>query len=164
MVVLVIGIAASAITPAAMESIEGARLRSATRDVVSLNRYARGRAILEGRPVAILYDVEGPGVELVQLPAQELEFGPFLDTPPPRAGEDPGLLGEIRPLSRRTLPRGVVVSATTGTGRVADTWYAVYYANGMCDPHSVTLRDNRGDTQRIRINGMTGDITLGTRR
>ncbi|MCC5846079.1 MAG: prepilin-type N-terminal cleavage/methylation domain-containing protein [Verrucomicrobia bacterium] len=165
LVVLVIAIVAGAFMPIALDSIEGVRLRSATRDVVSLNRYARARAILDRRPVAVLYDREGGVVELLLLPVQELALGPFLDSPAARLQEDPDFgSDQIERLRRRQLSTHVVVEEVRGAEAVSDTWFVVYTPSGMTDPHTVILRDNRNDRMRIRVNGMTGDITLGDGR
>lgn len=165
LVVLVIAIVAGAFMPIALDSIEGVRLRSATRDVVSLNRYARARAILDRRPVAVLYDREGGVVELLQLPVQELALGPFLDSPAARLQEDPDFgSDQIERIRRRQLSAHVVVEAVRGAEEVDGTWFVVYAPSGMTDPHTVILRDNRNDRMRIRVNGMTGDITLGDGR
>ncbi|MCC5847068.1 MAG: prepilin-type N-terminal cleavage/methylation domain-containing protein [Verrucomicrobia bacterium] len=164
LVILVIGIVVGAILPMAMDSVEGARLRAATREVVALNKYARSRAMLDRRPVAILYDRDLGVVELIQLPPLEMEMSAFLDTPSGRLLDDPDPHAEgTTTIRRRELPNFITVHAVDGLERVDQTWYAVYQSNGMTDPHSVTLRDNRGDTTRLKINGITGDVTLGTR-
>lgn len=164
LVVLVIGIAASAIMPAALDSVEGIRLRSATREVIGLNKYARARAILDRKPVGVLYDQERGVVQLVQLPAPQMALGPFLDTPAARL-QDPGQPftdngGPVTSLRRKKLADYVVVDKVEDAAEVDDTYYAVYYPSGMCDAHTVVLRDNRGDTARIKVWGMTGDIEL----
>ena len=164
LVILVIGIVVGAILPMALDSVEGARLRAATREVIALNKYARNRAMLDRRQVAILYDRDQGLVELIQLPPQEMEMGAFLDTPSARMLEDADPRAEgITTIRRRQLPDFITVHTVTGLEQVDQTWYAVYQSNGMTDPHSVTLRDNRGDTTRLKINGITGDVTLGTR-
>jgi hypothetical protein len=164
LVVLVIGIAAGAIMPAALDSVEGIRLRSATREVISLNKYARSRAVLDRKPVALLYDRGRGRVELAQLPAQDTALGPFLDTPAARMFEPDEFTGTgaggVKSLVRKKLASFVVVESVEGLEEVDDTFYAIYYPSGMCDAHTITLRDNRGDTARIRVNGMTGDIKL----
>ncbi len=168
LVVLVIGISASAILPAALDSVEGIRLRSATREVISMNKYARSRAVLDRKPVALLYDRGRGMVELAQLPAQDTALGPFLDTPAARMFEPDEFTGDtaaggVKSLVRKKLASFVVVASVDGLEEVDDTFYAIYYPSGMCDAHSITLRDNRGDTARIRVNGMTGDIKLEMR-
>lgn len=165
LVVLVIGILAGAFLPPAIESIEGVRLRAATRDVISLTRYARARAVLDQRPVALLYDRDGGVVELLQLPPQDLPFSLLMDAPPARLLDAPGLGGEgIRSLRRRQLSAFVTVQEVRGAELEGDTWFVVFQPSGMTDPHTVVLRDNRGDLMRIVVNGMTGDIRLGEQR
>lgn len=165
LVVLVIGIIAGAFLPVAMDSVEGVRLRAATRDVISLNRYARARAILDQRPVAVLYDRGRGLMELLQLPPQDIPLGMMLDTPAARLLEDPDLSTEgIQSLRRRQLASFVTVREVNGAERQDDTWFVIYTPAGMTDPHSIVLEDNRGDRMRINVNGMTGDITLGGAR
>ncbi len=163
--VLVIGIVSGAFLPAAIDSVEGVRLRAATRDVISLNRYARARAILDQRPVAVLYDREGGRLELVQLPPQDIPLSLMLDTPAARLLDEPDLEAEgIKSLRRRQLASFVTVQEVEGAETEGDTWYVIYTPSGMTDPHSIVLQDNRGDRMRISVNGMTGDITLGEAR
>jgi len=165
LVVLVIGIIAGAFLPVAMDSVEGVRLRAATRDVIALNRYARARAILDQRPVAVLYDRGGGLLELLQLPPQDIPLGLMLDTPAARLLDDADLEAEgVRSLRRRQLASFVSVREVSGAEQQDDTWFVIYTPAGMTDPHSIVLEDNRGDRLRISVNGMTGDITLGEGR
>jgi prepilin-type N-terminal cleavage/methylation domain-containing protein len=164
LVVLVIGIASAAFLPTALDSVEGIRLRSAVREVISLNKYARARAVLDHKPVALLYDKGRGRVELAQLPAQDTDVGSFLDTPTSRLGDEDlnfdASAGGVKSLARKKLSDYVVVDSVEGLEEVDDTWYAIYYPSGMCDAHTITLRDNRGDKASIRVSGMTGDIKL----
>ena len=168
LVVVIIGISASALLPLALDSVEGARLRSATREVIALNKYARSRAILDRKPVGVLYDQEQGLMQLVQLPSPQASLGPFLDTPPARL-EDPTDLtpsdvSGITTLRRKKLADYVVVEEVEDVEEEDGTFFAIYYASGMCDAHTVVLRDNRGDTARIKVNGLTGDVKLEDRR
>ena len=171
LVVLIIGIGTAAIVPMAMDSLEGARLREATRTVVSLNKYARAKAVLLRKPVGILYDIERSTVELIVLPPQGQDLGPFLDSPRLRMDPEMGDLededslaeqrGGIESLSVKKIGDYVVVQEVKHAEVVDGTAYALYYPSGMCDGHTVTLRDNRDDTEVIRIESMTGDIKVG---
>lgn len=164
LVVLVIGIAAGAVIPLAMEAVDGVRLRSAVREVVAINRYARARALLDKRPVAVLYDREGRQVELVQLPSRaEVSAEGFIDLPPMRMEENEQPADAVASLRKKKLAAFVTVDSVEGLPEESGTWYAVYTPGGLCDPHRIVLRDNRGDTMSIHVNGFTGDISVGER-
>ena len=120
--------------------------------------------MLDHRPVAILYDRDSGRVELVQLPPLDLTASAFLDIPPPRMDDDPDVQADgITPLRSRQLSAFVTIAETTGLEEVDGTWFAVYHASGMTDPHSVLVRDNRGVTTRLHVNGITGDLHLTNR-
>ncbi len=166
LVILVIGIVAGAVVPLAIDAVEGVRLRAATRELVALHLYARNRALLDKRPVAILYDVQGREIELLQLPAvAEVSSEGFLDLPPPRAESSLPLPadGEISSLRRKTLASFVTLAEVVGLPLEQGTWYAIYTPGGLCPPHSATLRDNHGGTMTVHIQGLTGDIRVEDR-
>jgi prepilin-type N-terminal cleavage/methylation domain-containing protein len=162
LVVLVIAIAVGAVVPLTIEAIEGVRLRSAIREVIAINRYARARALLDKRPVAVLYDREGGVVELVQLPSRaEVAAEGFVDLPPLRLEESGRPSDAVESIRKRKLASFVTVDSIEGLPEESGTWYAVYTPGGLCDPHRIVLRDNRGDTMTLRVNGFTGDISVG---
>lgn len=164
LVILVIGIAAGAVIPMAIEAVEGVRLRAAVREVVAINRYARARALLDKRPVAVLYDREGREVELVQLPTRaEVAAEGFVDLPPMRMEDGESPADAVASLRKKKLTALVSVESIEGLPEEFGTWYAVYTPGGLCDPHRIVLRDSSGDTMSIRVNGFTGDISVGGR-
>ena len=168
LVVLVIAVVATAFVPMAVESIEGARLRSALRDTIALNRYARSKAILEQAPMAVLYHADTGRLQLIQLPPRR---EPAMETlvsavPPGLNREDrslPAAEEDLTVLKTRQLPRGVRIVEAEGAQREADTWFVLYLPSGMTDPHSVVLEDNRGDRSSLHVNGITGELRLASR-
>ena len=72
-VVALIALAATVVVVSVGSGLEGARVRSASKDLVAALRYTRGQAIVQRTPQALLLDVEGrayqaPGRERRELP------------------------------------------------------------------------------------------------
>jgi len=164
LVVLVVAVVAGAFVPMAIESVEGARMRSALRDTVAVNKYARARAVLDRAPTAVLYHADVGELQLVRLPARRAFTATDLtETPPPRLGGEPEIgstSASLELIRTRSLPNGMRILDVEGAAREEDTFFVVYTPSGMTDPHTVRLEDNRGDRSSVIVNGITGDIRL----
>jgi prepilin-type N-terminal cleavage/methylation domain-containing protein len=161
LVVLVIGIAAAAFFPAALNTVDNARTRSALRETISINRYARSLAILERRPMAMLYLKDGGELQLVSLPPhQTLQPDDFLQGSASsfQSTDLRESMQAITPVRSKTLPDFIRIRNVEGAQREADMFYVIYDANGTTDAHVVELVDLRGGSHRIRVNGITGEI------
>lgn len=157
LVIMVIGIAAAAFLPVALNTAENARTRSALREIIALNRYARSRAILDRTPMAVVYSTETDRLQLLSLPAQrDVEAETFFDTPRPVA-ESPG---EVTLIRIRPLPPFVRIRSVDGAGQEADGYFVVYQENGSCESHVVEVSTPDGGLEHIRVNGITGEISL----
>lgn len=159
LVVMVIGIAAAAFLPFAVNSVENARTRSAIREVISINRYARTRAILDRRPTSVVYDTERDTLTLLSLPIRrepeaETLFGAVATS---ETSSSPETTEVIR---SRTLPKFVQVRNVEGAESEQDGYFIIYTENGTTDNHTIELQDPQGNIERIQINGLTGEITL----
>jgi prepilin-type N-terminal cleavage/methylation domain-containing protein len=159
LVVMVIGIAAAAFLPFAVNSVEAARTRSALREVISINRYARSRAILDKRPTSVVYNTEQNTLTLLSLPVRrepesETFFGAVVDS---EATASPESTEVIR---SKSLPKFVQVRNVEGAEKEQDGYFVIYMENGSTDTHSVELQDPQGTIERIQINGLTGEISL----
>ncbi len=162
LVILVIGIAAAAFFPAALNTADNARTRSALRETIALNRYARSRAMLDQRPVAVIYMTEDHSLHALSLPpnrdllAEEFIGGPTSSIQLPDE-EETGTSGSI-PIRSKTLPDYVRIREVKGARREVDSFFVIYETNGTTDSHEVELVDPQGNSHRIRVNGLTGEI------
>lgn len=159
LVVMVIGIAAAAFLPFAVNSVENARTRSAIREVISINRYARTRAILDRRPTSVVYDTERDTLTLLSLPIRrepeaETLFGAVATSETSSAPETTEVIRS------RRLPKFVQVRNVEGAESEQDGYFIIYTENGTTDNHTIELQDPQGNIERIQINGLTGEITL----
>ncbi len=72
-VIVLLGIATAAVTFSFSKSLQGAKVRAASRDLVAALRYTRGQAIVKGRQEVLSLDLDAnayraPGKPTVQLP------------------------------------------------------------------------------------------------
>jgi type II secretory pathway pseudopilin PulG len=164
MVVLVIGIASAVMVPEMMRAVDGSHLRDALQNVISINRYARSRAILDRRPYAILYHKDTLEVQLVALPARAAM--PSVDQwmePPPRTSDREGWERPdtgIEPVRMVSLHETLQLADVEGAQREEDTWFVLYTDSGMTDPHTVELVNVDGDSTFVRVSGITGEIRI----
>lgn len=164
LVILVIGIAAAAFFPAALKTVDNARTRSALRETIALNRYARSRAQLDQRPVAVVYVTEDHSLHALSLPPNHrLHADEFPGAPvsgPGVGNEDAVGAADVTPIRSKTLPDYMRIRDVKGARREADSFFVVYEVNGTTDSHEVELVDPQGHSHRIRINGLTGEINF----
>lgn len=173
MVVLIVGMAAAIALPNIGNSMKGAKLRTAARDVVALNRYARKSAIMHQRYMVLLYDARNQKLELVPL-----ESGGFQGAgPDPFASvqgmEDPLQYADASEggefsvvaskMKTRRLPDGVRLEDFSFDGEeqmAEDVYWVLYYPNGMCDGHAFALEDARRFRVEFDIQALTGEILV----
>ena len=164
-VVMVVGIAAALVIPESIKAINGSRLRSGLEQITSLNRYARSKALLDTTPMAVLYHGDTRQVQLLQLPPrQELNTGLDSLTPPPRLEEewDPQETStdELKELRAIQLPDGISIENVKGAEQEDGTWFILYTAGGMTDPHTVEVHDDEGRPTYIAVEGLTGEVRI----
>ena len=157
LVVLVIGIASAAFLPVAMKNVENARTRSAMREIIALNRYARARAILDRKPTAVVYSTEQDKLQLLSLPAQRDTQGETLFGVVAESDEASSTVEVIR---SRSLPNYVHISEVTGAEKEEDGYFVIYDESGITFSHHVIVSAPDGQKRGIRINGLTGEINL----
>src|SRR5690606_4349073 len=115
-----------------------ARTRSVLRQVISLNRYARSRAILDKTSMAVDYDVEAGTVTLRALGR-------------PPAGTVDGTEGEV--VTERTLPHTMRLGKVEGAEAYDGRFRVRIPPEGVSVAHEVEIVDPRGSSRRIRFNG-----------
>ncbi len=164
-VVLIVGIASALVIPESIKAVNGSRLRSSLEQMISLNRFARSKALLETSPMAVLYHGDIHQVQLLQLPPRQA-LSPGLEglTPPPRFGEawDPedSSAEELKELRAFQLPDGISIHEVKGAQREDQTWFILYTAGGMTDPHTVEVHDQDGRSTFLSVEGLTGEVRI----
>lgn len=165
LVILIVVMASSIAVPSFVNSIKGARLRTSSRSVVMLNKYARNMAVLKQKPVVIRYDFERGRLELATLEGRIYSGqirslidsgGLFGEVGEATAGEAKTQAAELI----RKLEQGVVLDEFEGPDdqEYETGAWVTYYPNGMCDAHSLLLRDERELEVKIDIESITGEI------
>jgi len=175
LVVTIIGIASAVAIPSFVSSFSGAKLRSATRTVAMVSRFARSTAVLQQKDVALIFYPDRNELEMVSLRdgAGVSERERFLDARADRAVA--GLLNEDEefqpdaPLPAieselvRTLPPGIHILDVEVNGRVVeieDSYLVNFYRNGMSDPFSLRISDESDRLARVIIDPLSGKVTV----
>lgn len=157
LVVMVVAIGAAAFLPVGLTSVEQARTRSALRQMIALNQYARTRAILDRKPVALVY--KSDQVQLLSLPAQrdmeaETMFGVANEL------DDRAEGNSVTVLETRTLPPFVKIREVDGAEQEEDGYFVIFNENGTSVSQRIDVQDPKGDSTYIRVNGITGEIGI----
>ena len=137
MVAAIIAIVTSLAIPSLVRSLRGNRLRTATRDVVMLGRYARSMALLDQRERELVFDVDG-GAMVVR----------YAD-------------GGSNEMSR-TLDRVHFAAVEVGADREPGSkpsHVVRYRTNGRCDPYVVTLEDEAQVSSVVEVDRLSEATT-----
>ncbi len=169
LVTVIIGIVAAIATPAFVKSLQGQRLRQATRTVMACGRYAHTMAVSRQRPMDLVFMIGGPNVSVQEGPplkaavaqvytrdqlsatTNTLDFGTLFSNNPPDtvAGPTPSPRG----LSRRL--DGILVKRVEmqGGASVEEPGPVTirYKTNGTCTPYDVVLVDDDGHESVIKV-------------
>jgi prepilin-type N-terminal cleavage/methylation domain-containing protein len=179
LVVVIVGIAAAVVLPQMAGSIQGVKLRTASRSVAMMSRYARNAAVLHQTDNALIFYPERREVELVSIggDANQADQDRFLDSRNQRAVDsllqeaaptddfpgEPAPLPQIVSEMVRPLPDGVEILNVEVNGEVFDiegAYLVNFYANGMTDPFAVHLIDKQDRKARIHLDHISGKVTV----
>ena len=163
-------LATAVAVPSFVKSMKGAKLRTSARTVATVNKYARGMSVLKQKQMALLFDSEQARLELVSIVDKTAgnNMEKFLD-----GHRDSGLLqrsgeeGEeqgpnpygVESETIKKLAEGVQIIHLKSDAEIPEVdgiYYVNYYPNGMCDPFTIELTDDRGKTVTVEVNGATG--------
>ena len=159
LVVLVVGITVAAFLPVALNTADQARTRSFLRQLISLNRYARSRALLDRSRMVVVYDPGEGWVRLMKAPTHHAALSdPALDAP---AGTGGDVEGDTRLLMERSVPETLRIRSVEGAVEEEGRFLVLIDAEGVAASHGVEVVDPRGELRRIRFNGFTGEVDLG---
>jgi len=153
---MIVMVAAAVAVPVFRGSFQGLALRSTARDIIMAGRYARARAALRSRQVAVVFYLDQNRFEVVELAPEETTVdvadmvhdfeGAGLWGYSPQEKLKETLSYQVKPLFARAPAAGVklVRVATENLSRSYEgVVWVYYYPNGMCDPYTVELTDRR---------------------
>jgi hypothetical protein len=69
----------------------------------------------------------------------------------------------IEPVRTATLHPTLQLRNVKGGQREEDTWFVIYTDSGMTDPHTVEIVSPRGNSTFLRVNGITGEVSIRER-
>lgn len=190
LVVVVIALLLAAVAlPNFSKSLEGTRLRSSARDVVTAHKYARNMAVLKQSRTAVLFDRENRVIEVVAVPSREsfANRTGFLDDRSKRADEEEPLAApakdpfgeedeegagaeepaDISTIDSRPLGRGVNIVGFTSDADVREqngVFWVNYYPSGMSDGFEVRLADEKDRTITITSDRISGGVEVSRER
>lgn len=177
LVVVIVGIASAVALPRFANSFKGAKLRSASRSVAMMSRYARSTAVLQQKDVALIFYPDRNEIELVTITRQtdSAERDRFLDSRDSRAmerllnSEEPA---EIDPMQQaptitselvRALPEGIAILNVEIGGEllpVEGSYLVNFFSNGMSDSFTVNLLDDTDRSSRIQMDPLSGSVHI----
>ena len=173
LVLVIMGIATGLAIPSFVRSYQSAKLRTSARTVVMASRYARSVAVLQQLQAALLYDMEKHTIEVVviNMEASAEDRSGFLDArkEPKDArvtddqAEETGPSASVASRLRKAMAEDVRIISVEREeeGREMDNIFWVnYYPNGMCDQHTVRLRDKHNKTVRIEVDPMSAKAAV----
>ena len=153
LVVLVVGFTVAAFLPVALNTADQARTRSFLRQVISLNQYARSRAILDRTPMSVVYN---PAEGWVRLNKAAVRNRPPLDLESDLGAE--GLDdSEESTVFQRLVPDTLRLRGVEGAREDGDHFVISIDEDGVGTTHTVEVVDPRGEIRSIRFNGFTGE-------
>ncbi|RKX31209.1 MAG: hypothetical protein DRP22_04080 [Verrucomicrobia bacterium] len=169
LVVMIIMIAAAVAVPVFRGSFHGLALRSTVRDLIMAGRYARARAALQSKQVALIFYLERGRFEVAELTPEEKDVdvagivhdfeGADLWGGSPEEELKARISYKVTPLISRAASAGVRILRVS-TDKVSQEYegsaWVYYYPNGMCDGYTVELADKRGRRAVITVSPYSG--------
>ncbi len=174
-VVAITLIAAGIALPSFVRSMQGQRLRTSARAIVTSHKFARNMAVLRQQPMAMLIDRLNGEIEVVQLESARSmntrdmvldarREGPSIETSASNKkskSDEEGASPSITPVESRPLDPTVKVVDFRSDGDAAqrdNVFWVNYYPSGMSDGFTLLLRDERGHEVRIEADAISGGV------
>lgn len=184
-ILVVVGISlliAAISLPSFVKSMQGSRLRTSGRAVVTSHKYARNMAVLRQSQMALIFDRQNRVIEVVSVPSRDSlsERGGFLEARAKgieneapmetyqQAGDGEEEAGEVAPAQMtleesRPLAKGVEISDFSTEAKDAEStgvYWVNYYPSGMSDGFEVRLLDDRNKSVTIKSDKLSGGIEV----
>ena len=173
LVLAIIGVLAAITIPTFVRSMRGNRLRAAARTVAMAGRYARSMAVLNQNAMAVRFDLDAGQISIGPLAQQrpppgpeageEAAWGGFSAYEPSgvQTNVDAGTNGVSALGSthiERRLDRVVIESVEiedSGDRFTEGRCTVRYFTNGRCQPYTVTVTDEQGDSTIINVDALS---------
>ena len=133
LVVVIIGIAIGVTMPSMVSSIQGQRLKSAARTMVTVARYARSMAVLKQTDLTLSFNLATGQIDLTSTNVTLPRFTRMIE--------------------------GVNVASVKVEGRddATEGFCAVNFKrNGLCQPFTVKIIDRRGNYVVVKVDALAG--------
>ena len=178
LVVIIVAMVAGIASVQFAHSMKGARLRASARGIIAMNKYARSMSVLSQQHMVLLYDSNVGKMELVTLShASDARRGDRFarfgggtgDPAESRYDEDGeltenGMSVEEADKKMRRMEKGIrITDFEVDIEDLYETdgvFWVNYYPNGMCDAHSFSLEDPRGHRVDIKVESITGELSV----
>lgn len=177
LVVAIVGIASAIVIPRFVNSLKGAKIKTAARTISMSCRYARGTAVLHQQQMALVFYPDDGEIELVSVGQQsgQTDREAFLDgrdsrivaglvhDPEDETGEDVPPELQIQSHMKRELPEGVQILTITADGEIMDIdrgYWTFFDTNGMCDPLEVLVADENDRGAVITVDPLSGKVSI----
>ena len=176
MVVFIMLLVATLAAPSFSRALQGQRLRTSARSVVTAHKYARNMAVLRQQPMAILLDRLGGNIEVVAVAdrAGLAGRGGFLEErqrkiregpDDPKAKEEPFDPEEAPPPARmetidaRSLATEIRIAEFKSDGDYFHrdgVYWVNYYPSGMSDGFVLRLEDEKKHAITVKADPISG--------
>ncbi len=181
LVLAIVGIMTAVTLPVFVKSMRGNRLRTASRTVVMMGKYARTMSLLKQREHALVFDINSS--KLLLIPASDVlvvrdATNPDGDTVRIQSAitnQEPGIDGDTNTAPPGTLPGATpefvrkldgvgfeYVETLKGSQQSKGMCMVVYKSNGTCKPYTVKIADERGAFTVVSVDALGSAKTEGT--
>ncbi|MCE9615332.1 MAG: prepilin-type N-terminal cleavage/methylation domain-containing protein [Lentisphaerae bacterium] len=180
LVIAIIGVVSAVTVPNFVRSMQGNRLRAASRTVVMAGRYARSMSLLNQKEMDIVFDLKGGRVSIREATPTGPAMGrggaggrdrargddespaalsPLADGAAAGTGDGRGGAGGgtiVRELDRVRIDSVTLEEETKGLPSNPDAAVIHYRSNGTCTPYAVRLVDESGAAVTVRVDMLAG--------
>ncbi|OGV61416.1 MAG: hypothetical protein A2283_01025 [Lentisphaerae bacterium RIFOXYA12_FULL_48_11] len=181
LVMAIVGIMAAVTVPVFVKSMRGNRLRTASRTVVMMGKYARTMSLLKQKEHALVFDINTS--KLLLVPAADVLVvndpvnpdGSIVKVSSTAPNQESGLDTDTNMVPGTSTTGGVpeftrkldgvgfaYVESSKGSQQTKGSCMVVYRSNGTCSPYSVKIADERGAFTIISVDALGSAKTEGS--
>jgi len=180
LVLAIVGIMSAVTIPVFIKSMRGNRLRTATRTVVMMGKYARTMSLLKQKEHALVFDINSS--KLLLVPASDVIVvrdsvnpdGIVVSAPPPVTNQGSNFGADTNDVADAPAKIGTpeftrkldgvgfeYVEVSKGSQQSKGTCMVLYKSNGTCVPYTVKIADERGAFSVVSVDALGSAKTEG---